>query len=86
MKFSRKLHCGSSSAYHGTAFIMHNKIYLPPLRALTPLQPRALGGDAAGAGSCAPADAACAGAACAGAADGKEVEFGAKTASLPASP
>ena len=33
MKFSRKLHCGSSSAYHSTAFIKHNKIYLPPPRA-----------------------------------------------------
>ena len=27
-KFSRKLHCGSSSAYHLSAFIKHNKIYL----------------------------------------------------------
>ena len=58
MKFSRKLHCGSSSssAYHGTAFIKHNKIYLPPPRARTPPLPPALGGDAAGAGSCAPTD------------------------------
>ena len=27
MKFSRKLHCGSSSAYHCTVFIKHNTIY-----------------------------------------------------------
>ena len=51
MKFSRKLHCGSSSAYHGTAFIKHNKIFLPPPRPRTPPLPPALGGDAAGAGS-----------------------------------
>ena len=65
MKFSRKLHCGSSSssAYHSTAFIKHNKIYLPPPRARTPPLPPALGGDAAGAGSCAQADPVCAGAA-----------------------
>ena len=56
MKFSRKLHCGSSLAYHCTAFIKHNKIYLPPPRARKPPLPPALGGDAAGAGSCAPAD------------------------------
>ena len=43
MKFSRKLHCGSSSAYHGTAFIKHNKIYLPPPRAWTPPLPHGLG-------------------------------------------
>ena len=55
MKFSRKLHCGSSSAYHGTAFIKHNKIYLPKPRARNPPLPPALGGDPAGAGSCAPA-------------------------------
>ena len=30
MKFSRKSHCGSSLAYHSTAFIKHNRIYLPP--------------------------------------------------------
>ena len=52
MKFSRKLYCCSSSAYHGTAFIKHNKIYLPLLHAWTPPLPLALGGDAAGAGSC----------------------------------
>ena len=51
MKFSRKLRCGSSSAYHGTAFIKHYKIYLPPPRARTPPLPPALGGDATGAGS-----------------------------------
>ena len=62
MKFSRKLNCGSSSAYHGTAFIKHNKIYLPQPRPRTPPLPPALGGDAAGAGSCAPADPAGAGA------------------------
>ena len=58
MKFSRKLHCGSSLAYHGTAFIRvkHNKIYLPLPRARTPPLPPALGGDAAGSGSYAPAD------------------------------
>ena len=60
MKFSRKLHCGSDSsssfAYHCTAFIKHNKIYLPLPRARTPPLPPALGGDAAGAGSCAPTD------------------------------
>ena len=67
MKFSRKLHCGSSSAYHCTAFIKHNKIYLPLPRARTPPLPPALGGDAAGAGSWAPADPAGAGAAGAGA-------------------
>ena len=56
MKFSRKLHCCSSLAYHGTAFIRvkHNKIYLPLPRARTPPLPPALGGDAAGAGSCVP--------------------------------
>ena len=62
MKFSRKLHCGSNSAYHSTAFIKHNKIYLPPPRPRTPPFPPALGGDAAGAGFCAPADPAGAGA------------------------
>ena len=62
MKFSRKLQCDSSSAYHGTTFIKHNKIYLPPQRPRTPPLPPALGGDAAGAGSCAPADPAGAGA------------------------
>ena len=62
MKFSRKLHCGSSLAYHGTAFIKHNKIYLPLPRARTPPLPPALGGDAAGAGTCAQADPAGAGA------------------------
>ena len=56
-----KLHCCSSSAYHCTAFIkhtVHTKIYLLSPRARTPLLPAAfkLGGDAAGAGSCAPAD------------------------------
>ena len=58
MKFSRKLHCGSSLAYHGTAFIKHNKIYLSPPRARTLPLPPALGGDAAGSGSCTvtPAD------------------------------
>ena len=61
MIFSRKLHCGSSSAYHGTAFIKHNKIYLPPPLARTPPLPPALGGDTASAGSCAPTDPAGAG-------------------------
>ena len=61
MKFSRKLHCDSSSAYHGTALIKHNEIYLPLPRALTPPLPPVLGGDAAGAGFCAPADPAGAG-------------------------
>ena len=61
VKFSRKLQCDSSSAYHGTTFIKHNKIYLPPQRPRTPPLPPArpaLGGDAAGpgAGFCAPAD------------------------------
>ena len=56
MKFRRKLHCGSSSEYHNTAFIKHNKIYLPLPRPRTPPLPPALGGDAACAGSCAPAD------------------------------
>ena len=56
MKFSRKLHWGSSLAYHCTAFIKHKKIYLPPPRVWTPPLPPALGGDAAGAGSCAPSD------------------------------
>ena len=51
VKFSRKLHSSSSSAYHGTAFIKHNKIYLPLPRQQTPPLPPALGGDAAGAGS-----------------------------------
>ena len=67
MKFSRKLHCDSSSAYHSTAFIKHNKIYLPPPRARTPPLPPALGGDTACACSCAPVDPAGAGAAGAGA-------------------
>ena len=40
MKFSRKLHCGSSSAYHCTAFIKHNKIYLPLPRADSSFAPR----------------------------------------------
>ena len=62
MKFSRKLHCDSGSAYHGTVFIKHNKIYLPPQRPRTPLLPPALGGDAAGADSCALGDPAGAGA------------------------
>ena len=65
MKFSRKLHCRSSLAYHGTAVIKHNKIYLPPPpapRARTLPLPPALDGDAAGSGSCAPADPAGAGA------------------------
>ena len=63
MKFSRKLNCCSSSAYHSTAFIKHNKIYLPP-----PAVRRARGLllfpglDTAGAGSCAPAGPAGAGA------------------------
>ena len=56
MKFSRKLHCCSSLAYHSTAFIKHNKIYLPPPDELNLPLPPALGGDAAGSGSCAPAD------------------------------
>ena len=68
MKFSRKLHCGPSSAYHCTAFIKHNKIYLPLPRPRTPPLPPALDGDAAGSGSCAPADPRQRGAAGAGAA------------------
>ena len=56
MEFSRKLHCCSSSAYHCTAFINHNKIYLLLPRALTPSLPPALSGDTASAGSCAQAD------------------------------
>ena len=59
MKFSRKLHCCSSLAYHCTAFIKHNKIYLQPPREQTPPLLPALGGvrgDAAGSGSGAPAD------------------------------
>ena len=59
MKFSGKLHCGSSSACRGTAFIKHNKIYLPLPRTRTPHLPPALGGNAAGAGSFAQADPAC---------------------------
>ena len=42
MKFSRKLHCGLSSAYHGTELIKHNKIYLPLPRPRTPPLPPAL--------------------------------------------
>ena len=63
MKFSRKLHSGSSSAYHCTAFINHNKIYLPLpcARAPSPPLPLAFGGDAASAGSCAPTEPAGAG-------------------------
>ena len=61
MKFSLKLHCGSSSACT-IAFIniKYNKIYLPPVPAratppLPPLPPLPQGGDAAGAGPCPPA-------------------------------
>ena len=44
MKFSRILHCGSSSAYRCTAFIKNNKIYLPQPRARTPPLPQARAG------------------------------------------
>ena len=56
MKLCQKSHCGSGSTYHCTAFIKHNKSFLPPPRSRTPPLPPALGGDAAGAGSCAPSD------------------------------
>ena len=65
MKFSRKLHCGSSLAYHCTAFIKHNKIYLPPPRARTPPLPLGTPLARAPARQRTPASA---GAACAGAA------------------
>ena len=65
--------CSSSSAYHGTAFIKHDKIYLPLLHASS-----IVGGDATRAGSCAPANPASAGASSsAGSAGGGPLAYGA---------
>ena len=51
MKFSLQWNCNSISAYHGTASIKHNKIYLPPVRLRAPLP--AFGGVATAATSAA---------------------------------
>ena len=54
MKFSRTLHCGSSFALHNVQQAQQD-LFATTARADSSLPP-ALGWDAAGAGSCAPAD------------------------------